>query len=120
MKAIFALVMSGIASAAFAQSAQISAAISAGQVGERYDGYMGFAATPSDALRREVLAINIQRRNLYTQLAVQRNVNVQVVGITTGCVMLRQLSVGEAYMLEDKVWRRHSAGQPAPAPEACR
>jgi uncharacterized protein YdbL (DUF1318 family) len=107
-------------SAGAAQSPVLSAAIGSGQVGERYDGYMGFAATPSDPVRRQVLSINIQRRNLYTQLAVQRNVTAQLVGLTTACTLFAQLPAGEAYMLSDNVWRRRAPGQAAPVPEHCR
>jgi uncharacterized protein len=108
-----------VGSAASAQSPQVSAAMQAGQVGERYDGYMGFAVPPSEQLRRQVIAINIQRRTLYTQLASQRGVTAQVVGLTTACTLLRELPVGEAYMLNDKVWRRRAPGEPPPAPEYC-
>jgi hypothetical protein len=42
-----------------------------------------------------------------------------VVGVATGCQLLRQLSAGEAYLLADGKWRRWTAGQPAPVPENC-
>ena len=103
-----------------AQSPVLSVAIDSGQVGERYDGYMGFASAPSDPVRRQVLGINIQRRNLYTQLATQRDVTAQLVGLTTACTLFAQLPVGEAYMLSDNVWRRRTPGQTAPVPEHCR
>ena len=115
-----ALAFVAMMSPAAAQSPQVLAAIEAGQVGERYDGFMGFARPPSDELRRQVIAINIRRRNLYTELAIQRNVNVQLIGITTGCALFRQLRVGEAYMLEDKVWRRRAAGDAEIVPNGCR
>ena len=119
-QALGALAFVLMASPIAAQSPQLLAAIQAGQVGERYDGYMGFASPPTDELRRQVIAINIRRRNLYTELAVQRNVNVQFVGIATGCALLRHLPVGEAYMLEDKVWRRRAAGEAEIVPNSCR
>jgi uncharacterized protein YdbL (DUF1318 family) len=108
------------ASAATAQSPQLSAAIAAGQVGERYDGYMGFAAPPSEPVRSQVIGINIRRRSLYTELASQRGVTAQLVGLTAACNLFRDLPAGEAYMLKDNVWRRRTAGQPAPAPDYCR
>lgn len=117
---VAALGFAAIASSAAAQSPQVLAALQAGQVGERYDGYMGFAVTPPETLRRQVIAINIQRRNLYTQLAVQRNVSVQLVGLATACSLFRQLPPGEAYMLDDKVWRRRGVGQAPPIPDSCR
>lgn len=91
-----------------------------GIVGERYDGYMGFAANPSDAVRRQVSAVNIRRRALYTDLATRRGVTPQLTGIATGCALLARLAVGEAYMLDDGSWRRRQAGEPAPQPAHCR
>ena len=115
------LALAGLfASPLAAQSPQLAAAIHAGQVGERYDGYMGFAGAPSDELRRQVNAVNLRRRNLYIDLGTRRNVTASVVGLTTGCTLLAQLPVGDAYMLSDNVWRRRAAGQPAPAPDYCR
>jgi uncharacterized protein len=108
------------ASPAAAQSPRLAAAIAAGQVGERFDGYMGFASTPAPDVRRQVDAVNIRRRNLYIELAMRRNVTASVVGLTTGCTMLAQLPAGEAYMLKDGIWRRRAAGEPAPVPDYCR
>jgi uncharacterized protein YdbL (DUF1318 family) len=109
-----------IASPGSGQTPRLSASIAAGQVGERYDGYIGFAAAPSPEVRRQVDAINIRRRNLYTQLGIRRNVTAGVVGLTTGCSLLAQLPVGESYMLKDEVWRRRASGEAAPLPEYCR
>jgi len=102
-----------------AQPAALGHAIQAGQVGERYDGYMGFVVAPSAEVRRQVSAVNLRRRNLYLELAGRRNVTAAVVGIATGCQLLRQLSPGEAYLLADGRWRRWTPGQPAPVLEQC-
>ena len=105
---------------AAAQSPTIARAIQAGQAGERYDGYMGYVgAAPAD-VRRQVNAINIHRRSLYIQLASRKNVTAEVVGFATACELFAQLPVGEAYLLEDNVWRRRAAGQAAPVPNYCR
>ena len=95
-------------------------AMRAGIVGERFDGYMGFAAAPSATLRRQVNAINIRRRTLYTRLASRPGVTVQLAGLATGCTLLSRVKQGEAYMLPDGVWRRRAPGEPAPDPEHCR
>jgi hypothetical protein len=116
------LLISALAAAAPApaQSPAIEGAIAAGVVGERYDGYMGFAMGPTPELRRQVQAVNIRRRNLYIELASRRNVTPEVVGLATGCELLARIPVGEAYMLSDGIWRRRAPGQPAPAPDRCR
>ena len=108
-----------LAGAAPALSQPLTIALAMGQVGERYDGYMGFVVPPSPEVRRQVAAVNLRRRNLYIELAGRRNVNPAVVGVATGCQLLRQLSPGEAYLLSDGVWRRWIPGQPAPLPEQC-
>jgi len=121
MRLSLLLAIASLAAPAVAQpSSMVEGAIAAGQVGERYDGYMGFAAAPSEPLRRQVQAINIRRRNLYIELSTRRNVTPEIVGIATGCELLARIPVGEAYMLSDGTWRRRAQGQPAPAPDRCR
>ncbi len=93
---------------------------SAGQVGERFDGYLGFAVPPSPGLRQQVNAINIKRRSLYSSLASQRGVAPGDVGIAAGCTLLARVAIGEAYQLGDNKWYRRSAGQSAPQPDYCR
>ena len=116
---LIALTLLAGSAAAPAQPAPLALAIQDGQVGERYDGYMGFVVPPSPEVRRQVAAVNLRRRNLYIELAGRRNVNPAVVGIATGCQLFRQLSAGEAYMLSDGAWRRWSPGQPLPVPQQC-
>lgn len=107
-------------SAAVAQTSPgMIAARQAGIVGERYDGYLGYSANPGERVAREVGAVNIKRRSLYTGLATRRSATVQEVGIAAGCELLEQVKVGESYMLNDGAWRRRAAGQPAPVPSYC-
>jgi len=102
-----------------AAAQSIAEAIQAGQVGEKYDGYMGFIGTPSPELRRQVSAVNLRRRNLYIELSGRRNVSPQLVGMATACQLLSQLPVGQAYMLSDGAWRRRAAGQTIALPDYC-
>jgi uncharacterized protein YdbL (DUF1318 family) len=118
-RAASAVLLFALSAPASAQSGALIAAQQAGTVGERYDGYLGFAATPSSAVRRQVSAINIRRRALYTDLARRRNVNVEAVAIAAGCELLAKVGIGEVYMLNDGVWRRRAPGQPAPVPAYC-
>jgi uncharacterized protein YdbL (DUF1318 family) len=122
MTAVRALCLAGAVVVAMPAAAQssIGQAIQAGQVGERYDGYMAVVGAPTPQLQRQVAAINLRRRNLYIGLASRRNVNPQAVGLATACELFAKLAVGEAYMLEDRAWRRRAAGQPAPVPDYCR
>ena len=109
-----------LGSPAAAQSPALASAIQAGQVGERYDGYMGFAGQVPEQVRRQVSAINIHRRNLYLELGARRGVAADVVGLTTGCELLQRVPVGGAYMLKDGVWRTRAPGQQPPLPSYCR
>lgn len=123
MKCLWLLaIAAGIAAAPLsAQSSPVvGAARSAGQVGERYDGYLGYAAAPSGQLRSQVESINIRRRALYTDLAARRGASRVEVGITAGCELLARVRVGEAYLLGDNVWRRRQAGEAVPVPNYCR
>lgn len=115
----FLLAMAVAAPAAAQMSPTIRAAKAAGQVGERYDGYLGSASYLPAATRREVEAVNIRRRSHYANLAAAKGVSPQEVGITAGCITLRSVQVGEAYLWADNVWRRRAAGQSAPVPRYC-
>ena len=64
-------------------------------------------------------AINIRRRSLYVDLGRRRGVTPQVAGYATGCELLTRVPVGEAYMLQDGIWRRHQAGQVIAQPSYC-
>jgi len=120
MRRCLFLALAVAAAPALAQSPAVGQAIAAGQVGERYDGYMGFAGNPSPEVRRQVSAINIRRRNLYIGLAARRNVTPELVGMATACQLFAQLAPGEAYQLNDGIWRRRAAGQTVPLPDYCR
>jgi uncharacterized protein YdbL (DUF1318 family) len=116
-----AVALAPLAPAAGQPQAALGSAIRAGQVGERYDGYMGYVApTVSPAVRRQVSAVNIQRRNLYIDLASRRKVSAQAVGLATACELIAHLNAGQAYMLGDNVWRRVAPGQTGPTPDYCR
>jgi len=93
---------------------------SQGIVGERYDGYLGYAAQPDGSgVRVQTEAVNIRRRSLYTGFATRRGVSPQEVGITAGCTLLGRVQVGESYMLADGQWRRRATGEAAPVPDYC-
>jgi uncharacterized protein len=119
---LFAIAASAAAIPAAAPSqayGELAAARRAGQVGERYDGYLGMATAASPAVQRQVSAINIRRRSLYVDLARRRGVTPQVAGLATGCELLVRVPVGEVYMLQDGVWRRLQVGQVIAQPSYC-
>ena len=117
---LLALSSLAIPAAAPAQdSAAIVAARRAGLIGERFDGYLGLASANTSAeLRRQVGAINIRRRALYSNLASRKGVTPEEVGITAACSLLRRVNVGEYYLLNQGGWRRLAPGQSA-VPSYC-
>lgn len=120
LRLVCAAALGWLAVAAPAQtSPAIVAAKQAGQVGERFDGYLGLVTAVPESVRRQVAAINIRRKSLYISLAERRNVTAEVVGVAAGCEILRELRPGEAYMLKDGIWRRRGTGGPAPRPDYC-
>jgi uncharacterized protein len=116
---LMAAALAVAAPAAAQESSVIVQARQAAIVGERYDGYLGFAAGANEQVRRQVGDVNIRRRSLYTNLATRRRATVQEVGIAAGCQLLAGVKPGEIYMLNDGSWRRRAAGEPAPAPSYC-
>ncbi|MEO6198411.1 MAG: YdbL family protein [Sphingomicrobium sp.] len=116
---ILALGAITLGSVASAQTAAVDLARAEGVVGERFDGYMGFASAPSAAVRSEVAKLNIRRRAIYSRFATSRGVSPQEVGITAGCQLLARIDVGQSYMLADGRWQRRAPTQAAPVPEYC-
>ena len=114
--ALASLAMS--ASAPAQDPATIIAAKRAGQIGERYDGYVGYVITPSPMLRRQVDAVNIRRRSLYSGLAGRKGVSPEEVGIAAACSLLRRINVGEYYFTAQSGWQRLSPGR-SPVPSYC-
>lgn len=109
-----------VPASASGQTPAVDSARAAGVVGERFDGYLGFAAEPSAAVRSQTGAINIKRRALYAKLAAAKGATVQDVGITAGCTLLERVPVGGAYMLADGVWRRRGPREGPALPSYCR
>ena len=124
MKKLFlslvALTCAALPAAAPAQDpAAIIAARRAGEIGERFDGYLGVVRPNASAtVRRQVSAINIRRRTLYSNLAARKGVSPEEVGITAACSLLRRIGVGEYYLHSQGGWRRVAPGQ-SPVPGYC-
>ena len=103
---------------ALAQGGAVRAAIGAGQVGERADGYLGIRGSVGGDVRAEVEQINIKRRALYTERAQQRGVAVEAIAAATACQAMQRVGVGEAYN-SGGGWAVRGAGDPAPKPGNC-
>lgn len=104
--------------AAVAQSAAVEEALNAGAVGEQSDGYLGFPKPPSAALKAQVDAINIKRRQGYTQVAQARNVPIEAFAASVGCKALAGIRPGRAYSTAPGAWAVKGAA-PVDLPPQC-
>lgn len=119
MSAIRTLLISlslALAALAFAPTAsagdpQIDAAIAAGQVGERIDGYLGVVSTADAALTRKVQDINNRRRAVYEQSAKDAStssqpITVQMIAQVAGEKQIAKLPAGAYYMDASGSWQK--------------
>ncbi len=104
------------AGSAWAQADDNASLRVSGAVGEQSDGYLGIVGQASPAIRDQVNAINIKRRALYTDLARQRGVTIQEVGVATGCKLLSsKVGQGDNYRLPDGEWRKRQGALALPS-----
>ena len=94
-----------VATPAFAGA--LDSAKSAGQVGERPDGYLGVVdpGAPASA-RRLVDDINTKRRAHYANIAKKTGSNVRDVGILAGEKLIANASPGTFFIDSGGRWRR--------------
>ena len=84
------------------------AARSAGQVGEKMDGYLGVVGSQPAAVERIASDINNRRRENYAQNAQQQRVTLQEYAFTQGCVLIGRLEDGLKYQAPDGSWKTKS------------
>ena len=108
------LILSGFAAPAFAQQRDpaYQAARSAGQVGEKPDGYLGVVGSQSAAIQGIVNDLNIRRRENYAQKAQEQGVTLQEYAITQGCILIARTQPGEKYQDPTGNWQTRGAGPP--------
>lgn len=108
-----ALALTGIAGTAYAQrDPAYAAARSAGQVGEKMDGYLGIVGAETPALRSMVNDINIKRRAVYTQRASAEGATVEQYAATSGCLAIARTVPGEKYQAPDGSWQTRTSAPP--------
>lgn len=108
-----ALLAGGVAGTAWAQrDPAYAAARSAGQIGEKPDGYLGVVGSQSAAIQKLVDSINIQRRAAYTKAAAAQGATVEDFAFTSGCNLIAKTAPGEKYMAPDGSWKTRGAGAP--------
>lgn len=90
--ASFAIMLSPVVGAAHAGDPVIETAKSAGQVGEKIDGYLAVVGSADGAVQRKVDEINAKRREYYAKLASEKGQPLSVIARLTG----EKLIAGEA------------------------
>jgi uncharacterized protein len=108
-----ALTIAGVAvTPAMARDPAYEAARSAGQVGEKMDGYLGIVGGGSGELRRIVDDINIKRKAVYARKAQEQHATVEEYAFTSGCLLISQTKPGEKYQAPDGNWKTRGSGAP--------
>lgn len=97
--------------AAYAQTgsakATVDSAKSRGEIGEQLSGYLGVVegASPSSAVRNAMAEINIARKSIYSRLAAQQNVPIDVVAQITGEKQIKKAASGH-FVKDATGWKR--------------
>ena len=89
-----------------------AAARAAGQIGEQPDGYLGFASSPTPAIRALVQDLNIKRKAAYTERAQATGSTVEQFAFTSGCNLIAQTKPGEKYQAPDGSWKTRDGSPP--------
>ncbi|MFN0023786.1 MAG: YdbL family protein [Parvularculaceae bacterium] len=92
--------------AAHAASPAIEAAKAGCIVGEQTDGYLGVidAAKADEALKREVRAVNQQRKAAYADLATRNGVTIEQAAAVTAERLLNGAPAGQCIQSPDGGW----------------
>ena len=108
-----AMALTGLAAPAFAQrDPAYAAARSAGQIGEKMDGYLGIVVAETETLRRVVNDINIKRRAVYSEKAQAANATLEEYAFAAGCQAIAKTAPGEKYQAPDGSWQTRGSGPP--------
>ncbi|WP_435201360.1 YdbL family protein [Qipengyuania sp. 902] len=108
-----AIAIGGLATPAFAQrDPAYAAARSAGQVGEKMDGYLGIVGASTPELQRLVNDINIKRRAVYAERAKATNATLEEYALTAGCQAILATSPGEKYQAPSGSWETRTSAPP--------
>jgi hypothetical protein len=104
--AVSALAIGLLSAGAAAASPVIDEAKAQCVVGEQIDGYLGVIdnATASDAVRREVRAINQQRKAVYADLAARNGVTIEDAAALTAERLLNGAPSGHCIQTAEGSW----------------
>ena len=84
-----------------------------GLIGEKSDGYLGFATAPSASIRALVEDINIKRKAAYSKEALANGATVEEMALRSGCRLIAERTVaGEKYQTPSGQWMTRDANTP--------
>ena len=89
-----------------------AAAREAGKVGEKPDGYLGIVGNADPALQRLVDNINIKRKAIYSEKALENKATPEAYALTAGCQAIARTVPGEKYMAPDGSWQTRTGAPP--------
>lgn len=89
-----------------------AAARAEGKVGEKPDGYLGIVGAANPELQRLVDNINIKRKAIYSQKALENKATPDAYALTAGCQAIARTVPGEKYMAPDGSWQTRTAAPP--------
>lgn len=90
----------------FVWAADLGSAKSAGIIGEREDGYVGFVtATPADDVRTLVQGVNDQRRAEYERIAGANGISREQVEALAGKKAIEKTAAGE-FVFVGGAWQK--------------
>lgn len=92
------------ASAQSSSKAVVDQAIAAGRIGETIGGYLDAVSSLNDAERRAMNTINIGRKSVYTKLAQQQGVSVDVIARLSGEKQIAKAPPGSKIMDSSGRW----------------
>ncbi|MCP5368253.1 MAG: YdbL family protein [Hyphomicrobiales bacterium] len=87
-----------------AWAADLGQAKSAGQVGERTDGYLGLIGSPPGDVRAMVDDINAKRKARYAEIAKKTGASVKNVGLLAGAKAIEMAAPGSYVMDASGAW----------------
>jgi uncharacterized protein len=106
------IVVASATAYAQARDPAYQAARTAGLVGEKSDGYLGFVVAPSADVKGMIEDLNIKRKEAYVLGAQREGVSVVLFGQRTACILIAKSAIGEKYMGPDGVWRTRNSEPP--------
>lgn len=103
-----ALALAVSASGAHAASPMIEDAKAKCIVGEQHDGYLGVVdpLSASEEIKREVRAINQQRKAAFADLAARNGVTIEDAAMLTGKRLVESAGSGQCVRLPDGSWAK--------------